>query len=146
MAILIWKGNCFFMIADPPVDVYNGGLLRSLRSSAPASSVGVYDSGLLRSLIRSAPGPASPYEEGLLRSLRSGANNDIHVNALLRSVRSGPIGDPYERGLLRSLRSAPTAYLKLGKSPQVDDDGEIGLVKYLSQEKMGNEKGKVRLV
>ena len=140
---LFRQSYIFLSITDPPVDVYSGGLLRSLRSSPqtkiiPAMrthpSVGLYNGGLLRSL-RSARSPVNPHEEGLLRSLRSGSNDEIHNKAILRSIRSGSSGDPYERGLLRSLRSAPahSEYLKWDGSPQMADVDE-GLKKFLKSQ------------
>ena len=119
----------YFFIPAPPSNVYNGGLLRSLRSVAPA--IPIFDEPepesqfLFRRSLRSVPAyhmytvpqpqPEDPHQEGLLRSLRSGPNDDIHKQAILRAVRSEHDRDVYEGGLLRSLRSTPPVEMIHGK-------------------------------
>merc|ERR1719317_1655298 len=86
-SVLVVLTNMARANQDSPVDVYSGGLLRSLRSSPQTK---------------------------IIPAMRTHPSVGLYNGGLLRSLRSGASGDPYERGLLRSLRSAPahSEYLK----------------------------------
>ena len=75
-------------------DPRNGGILRSLRS------VDVYQNGIMRSV-------RSNHADGILRALRSvGPYKDLLSQGMLRTLKKR--SDPRLDGILRSLRSVPS--------------------------------------